>query len=393
MRDTFLPFALPSIGEAEIAEVVDTLRSGWLTPGPKTHRFEQEFAAFVGSRHALAVNSATAGLHLALDAIGLQPDDIVLTTPLTFTATAEVVRYFNARPMFVDICPKTMNLDAGKLAETLASLPANERARVRAVIPVHFGGQACEVADIMRIAGEAGLRVIEDAAHALPAQVAGRSVGAIGDLTVFSFYTTKTITTGEGGMITTDSDEYAERIKVMRLHGISRDAWNRYGEGGAWYYEVIAPGFKYNMPDLAAAIGIHQLARAEEFRAARQRLAERYTAAFEPLAEIETPVTLPDRLHAWHLYVTRLNLERLTLSRAQFIEALRERKIGTSVHFIPLHLQPYYRDTYGYQRGDFPEAEQTYDRSISLPIYPRMTNQDQQDVIDAVREVVEAHRR
>jgi dTDP-4-amino-4,6-dideoxygalactose transaminase len=194
-------------------------------------------------------------------------------------------------------------------------------------------------------------------------------------------------------MITTDSDDYAERIKVMRLHGISRDAWNRYGEGGAWYYEVIAPGFKYNMPDLAAAIGIHQLARAEEFRAARQRLAERYTAAFEPLGEIETPVTLPDRLHAWHLYVIRLHLERLTLSRAQFIEALRERKIGTSVHFIPLHLQPYYRDTYGYQRGDFPEAEQTYDRSISLPIYPRMTDQDQQDVIDAVQEVIEAHRR
>src|SRR6266851_1652019 len=388
MRDTFLPFALPSIGEAEIAEVVDTLRSGWLTTGPKTHRFERDFAAYVGSRHALAVNSATAGLHLALDAIGLQADDIVFTTPLTFTATAEVVRYFGARPMFVDIRPDSMNLDAEKLERTLAALPPEQRRKARAVIPVHFGGQACDMEEILRVAAAADLRVIEDAAHALPARVGGRLVGSIGDLTVFSFYSTKTITTGEGGMITTDSDEFAERIKVMRLHGISRDAWNRYGEGGSWYYEVVAPGFKYNMPDLAAAIGLHQLARAEEFRAARQRLAERYTEAFESLEEIETPAVLPDREHAWHLYVIRLRLERLTLSRAEFIEGLRERQIGTSVHFIPLHLQPYYRDMYGYGRGDFPEAERTYDRTLSLPIYPRMTDQDQQDVIEAVREIV-----
>jgi dTDP-4-amino-4,6-dideoxygalactose transaminase len=393
IRDTFLPFALPSIGEAEIAEVVDTLRSGWLTTGPKTHRFERNFAAYVGSRHALAVNSATAGLHLALDAIGLQADDIVFTTPLTFTATAEVVRYFGARPMFVDIRADSMNLDAEKLERTLAALSPEQRRRARAVIPVHFGGQACDMEEILRVAAAADLRVIEDAAHALPARVGGRLVGSIGDLTVFSFYTTKTITTGEGGMITTDSDEYAERIQVMRLHGISHDAWNRYGEGGSWYYEVVAPGFKYNMPDLAAAIGLHQLARAEEFRAARQRLAERYTEAFEPLEEIETPAVLPDREHAWHLYTIRLRLERLTLSRAQFIEALRERQIGTSVHFIPLHLQPYYRDRYGYGRGDFPEAERTYDRTLSLPIYPRMTDQDQQDVIDAVHEVVRSHRR
>jgi dTDP-4-amino-4,6-dideoxygalactose transaminase len=393
MRDTFLPFALPSIGEAEIAEVVDTLRSGWLTTGPKTHRFEGDFAAFVGSRHALAVNSATAGLHLALDAIGLRADEIVFTSPLTFTATAEVVRYFGARPMFVDIRPDTMNLDAEKLERALAALPLEQRRKARAVIPVHFGGQACDMDEILRVAAAADLRVIEDAAHALPARVGGRLVGSIGDLTVFSFYSTKTITTGEGGMITTDSDEFAERIQVMRLHGISRDAWNRYGEGGSWYYEVVAPGFKYNMPDLAAAIGLHQLARAEEFRAARQALADRYTEAFAPLEEIETPVSLPDRQHAWHLYVIRLQLERLTLSRAAFIEALRERQIGASVHFIPLHLQPYYRDMYGYRRGDFPEAESTYDRTISLPIYPRMTGQDQEDVIDAVREIVTRHRR
>src|SRR5947208_1545205 len=219
MRDTFLPFALPSIGEAEIAEVVDTLRSGWLTTGPKTHRFEEEFARFVGSRHALAVNSATAGLHLALDAIGLRPDDIVVTTPFTFTATAEVVRYFGARPLFVDICPDSMNLDPEKLAQALTALPREQRQRVRAVIPVHYGGQACEMGPILKIAGEHGLRVIEDAAHALPARIGGRLVGSIGDLTVFSFYSTKTITTGEGGMITTDSDDYAARIKVMRLHG------------------------------------------------------------------------------------------------------------------------------------------------------------------------------
>jgi dTDP-4-amino-4,6-dideoxygalactose transaminase len=393
MRNTFLPFALPSIGEAEIAEVVDTLRSGWLTTGPKTHRFEREFAAFVGSRHALAVNSATAGLHLALDAIGLKPDEIVFTSPLTFTATAEVVRYFNARPMFVDICPESMNLDTEQLERALTSLPLEDRRRVRAVIPVHFAGQACDMQEITRVAAAADLRVIEDAAHALPARVGGRMVGSIGDLTVFSFYSTKTITTGEGGMITTDSDEYARRIQVMRLHGISRDAWNRYGEGGSWYYEVVAPGFKYNMPDLAAAIGLHQLARAEEFRAARQRLAERYTAAFASVAEIETPITLPDRQHAWHLYAIRLRLERLALSRAQFIEELRKRNIGASVHFIPLHLHPYYRDTYGYCRGDFPEAERSYDRTVSLPIYPRMTDQDQQDVIEAVADIIRNYHR
>jgi dTDP-4-amino-4,6-dideoxygalactose transaminase len=393
MRNTFLPFALPSIGEAEIAEVVDTLRSGWLTTGPKTHRFEREFAAFVGSRHALAVNSATAGLHLALDAIGLNPDDIVLTTPLTFTATAEVVRYFGARPMFVDICPYTMNLDVEKLERALAELPPAERSRARAIIPVHFAGQACDMEEIMRVAAAADLRVVEDAAHALPSRLGGRMVGSIGDLTVFSFYSTKTITTGEGGMVTTDSDEWAKRIQVMRLHGISRDCWNRYGKGGSWYYEVVAPGFKYNMPDLAAAIGLHQLARAEEFRTARQRLAERYTAAFAPLDEIETPITLPDREHAWHLYVIRLRLEQLALSRAQFIEELLQRHIGASVHFIPLHLHPYYRDTYGYRRGDFPEAERTYDRTVSLPIYPRMTDQDQEDVIEAVFDIIRSHRR
>jgi dTDP-4-amino-4,6-dideoxygalactose transaminase len=392
-REEFLPFALPSIGEEEIGEVVDTLRSGWLTTGPKTHRFEREFAQFVGARHALAVNSATAGLHLALDAIGLGPDDIVLTSPLTFTATAEVVRYFGARPMFVDIEPDTMNLDPAKLAAALGALSKGERERVRAVIPVHFGGQACEMGDIMQLAEAEGLRVIEDAAHSLPARVDGRMVGSIGDLTVFSFYVTKTITTGEGGMVTTDSDAYAKRIQVMRLHGINRDAWNRYGEGGAWYYEVVAPGFKYNMPDLAAAIGIHQLAKAEAFRAARQVIAERYEAAFADLPEVETPVTRPGRLHAWHLYVIRLELDRLTLGRGEFIEALRERKIGSSVHFIPLHLQPYYRDTYTYCRGDFPEAERAYDRAVSLPIYPKMTEQDTQDVTDAVREIVEAHRR
>lgn len=392
MRERFLPFALPSIGEAEIAEVVDTLRSGWLTTGPKTHRFEREFAAFVGARHALAVNSATAGLHLALDAIGLRRGEIVITSPLTFTATAEVVRYFGARPMFVDIRPDIMNLDPTKLKQALAALPREERRRVRAVIPVHFGGQACDMDEILRIAAAADLRVVEDAAHALPARVGGRVIGSIGDLTVFSFYSTKTITTGEGGMVTTDSDEYAERIQVMRLHGISRDAWNRYGEGGSWYYEVVAPGYKYNMPDLAAAIGLHQLARAEEFRQARERLAQRYTRAFAEVEEIETPVALPDRQHAWHLYVIRLRTERLALSRAQFIEALRERQIGASVHFIPLHLQPYYRDKYGYRRGDFPEAERAFDRAVSLPIYPRMTDQDQQDVIDAVREIITAGR-
>jgi len=392
MTDKFLPFALPSIGEEEIAEVVDSLRSGWVTTGPKTARFEREFAAYVGAKHALAINSATAGLHLALEAIGIGPGDLVATTPYTFTATAEVIRYLGADPLFVDIDPATFNIDVGQLATTLAD--PQYAGRIKAIIPVHFAGLACDMVRIGQLAAQHGVPVIEDAAHALPTTFGGRLIGSFSKATVFSFYATKTITTGEGGMVTTDDDALAARIKTMRLHGINRDVWDRYtSTKPSWYYEVVAPGFKYNLTDIAAALGIHQLAKAESFRARRAEIGAQFDAAFRDL-----PLTLPPHapagdLHAWHLYVLRLDLDRLQIDRDTFIEQMAARGIGTSVHFIPLHLQPYWRDRYGLQPQNFPAADATFRRAVSLPIYPGMSDGDVARVIAAVRAIVEAARR
>jgi dTDP-4-amino-4,6-dideoxygalactose transaminase len=386
--DSFIPFARSAISEAEIDEVVACLRSGWITTGPRVARFEQEFAAFVGARHALAVNSATAGLHLALEAVGVGPGDVVVTSPFTFTATAEVVRYFGAELAFADVDGATLNLDPARLAEALE----RNRGRVKAVVPVHYGGLACDMRAICALAAAHGVPLVEDAAHAIPTTFGGRPIGTFGFATVFSFYATKTLCTGEGGMVTTDDDAAAKRMKVMRLHGIDRDAWDRYTtKGAAWHYDVVAPGFKYNMTDVAAAMGIHQLARAESLRRRREAIAMRYFGAFAGL-----PLQLPARaapgdVHSWHLFPIRLDLGRLTLDRAQFIERMRDAGVGTSVHFIPLHLMKYWRDRYGLSPGDFPVASAAYERIVSLPIYPDMTDAQVGRVIEAVRGILERH--
>ena len=386
MRTQFLPFHLPSIGDEEIRAVSETLRSGWLTTGVKTKEFESGFADFVGARHAMALNSCTAGLHLALEAIGLKEGDEVIVPTMTFAATAGVVCYFNARPVLVDCERDTFNIAPDQIERAVTN-------RTRAIIPVHIGGQPCDMDRIFEIARRHHLRVIEDAAHALPAAYKGRRVGTLGDITCFSFYATKTLTTAEGGMVTTENAEWADRIRCMSLHGMSRDAWNRYAAEGSWYYEVVAPGFKYNMPDVLATIGIEQLRKCTQFQAARRRCATLYGQVLSGREEVLLPVAVPACDHAWHLYVIRLGLEGLTIGRNRFIEELKSRNIGTSVHFIPLHRHPYYRDTFGYAPADFPNAEWVYERSISLPIYPDLTDDDVLSVAEAIRDVVDAYRR
>jgi dTDP-4-amino-4,6-dideoxygalactose transaminase len=385
-RATFLPFALPHITQAEIDEVVDTLRSGWLSTGPKTKRFEREFAAAVGSPHAVAVSSATAALHLALDALRLGPGDEVIVPVYTFTASAAVVVHCGARPVFVDVDPRTCNLDPARFKAAITP-------RTRAVIVVHIGGLPAEMDAILAIARAHHIAVVEDAAHAFPARYRGRMVGTIGDLTAFSFYATKTLATGDGGMLVTANAEYAARATLMALHGMSRDAWKRYTTEGSWRYEVLEAGFKYNMTDLAAAIGLHQLARRDWLLARRRAIAARYTAAFAEMSELETPPDPDDVEHAWHLYPLRLHLERLAIGRDAFITALTAANIGTSVHFIPLPLHPYYRDTFQLAPEDFPAALSAYQREISLPIYPSMTDEDVADVIAAVTAIVADNRR
>jgi len=380
----FLPFALPLIGQEEIAEVIDTLSSGWLTTGPKVARFENDFSDFIGAKYALAVNSATAGLHLALETIGVRAGDKVITTPYTFTATAEVIRYLGADPVFVDIDPTTFNIDPSKIEQQLI-----RHKNVKAIIPVHFAGQACEMEFIVDIAKSYNCAVVEDAAHALPATNKGQLIGTIGDITVFSFYVTKTITTGEGGMIVTNNENYNDGMKMMRLHGINKDVFNRYvSDTPSWYYEVVAPGYKYNMPDIAASIGIHQLKKVTDLYKRRKWIAERYTHGLTGL-----PIKLPfiknsTDIHSWHLYVIQLELEKLCIDRNRFIELMSDFGIGTSVHFIPLHIQPYWRNRYGFKPDDFPIAFDVYSRVVSLPIYPKMTNLDIENVILAVQSIL-----
>lgn len=392
MNKAYLPFALPEIGEEEVEEVVDSLRSGWLTTGKKCKQFEAEFANFVDSSNALAVNSATSGLHLALEAIGIGPGDKVITTPYTFTATAEVVRYLGADPVFVDIDPRTFNIDPLKVDSLLQSFAGCSKDLPKAIIPVHFAGQACDMDLIVDLAKKYSLKIVEDAAHALPTTYKGRMIGTIGDMTVYSFYVTKTIATGEGGMVVTDNSEYAQRISTMRLHGINRDVFDRYtSDKPSWYYEVVAPGFKYNMTDIAASIGIHQLRKANSFQARRQWIAQQYNTAFADLP-LKTPfIARPNDIHSWHLYVVQLDLEKLTIGRDRFIELMSKEGIGTSVHFIPLHIQPYWRERYNLKPDDFPITYDVYRRAVSLPIYPKMTDGDVERVINAVSDILAKH--
>jgi dTDP-4-amino-4,6-dideoxygalactose transaminase len=379
----FLPYSLPDIGDEEIAEVVDSLRSGWLTTGPKTRQFEKDFAAYLGSEvEAVAVSAATAGLHLALEACGIGPGDEVITTTYTFTSTAEVIRYLGADPVFVDIDPHTLNIDVSLIEDAITP-------RTKAIIPVHFAGLACDMNEIISLARKYNLKVVEDAAHALPSSYHGQLIGTLeSDVTVFSFYATKPLATGEGGMVATRNKEIADRCRVMRLHGINRDAFDRYiADKPSWYYEVIAPGFKYNMTDLAASVGIHQLKKLNSMQAKREAMADRYNKAFNGL-----PLTLPaspliNDFHAWHLYVIRLN-NNAKISRDDFIAEMFRRGIGCSVHFIPLHLHPYWRDTYNLKAEDFPCAYDAFKRAVSLPLYTRMTEEDQERVINAVVELL-----
>ena len=389
----FLPFALPEIGEEEIQEVANCLRSGWLTTGPKTRQFETDFEAMLNAAgggvaagnqpvQAIAVNSATAGLHLALEAIGIGPGDEVIVPTHTFTATAEVVRYLGADPVFVDVLPGSLNIDPALVRAAITN-------KTKAIMPVHFAGLAADMSAIVSIAQEHGLKVVEDAAHALPCVVNGVAVGNLQtDAAVFSFYANKTITTGEGGMVVSRNPEIIKRCKTMRLHGINRDVFDRFtSKAPSWYYEVVAPGFKYNLTDLASALGIHQLKKAELFRAKRQAIVDQYNAAFKNL-----PVVLPqgaatNGLHSWHLYVLRLS-DQCPLTRDQFVEALYSQGIGCSVHYIPLHLQPYWRDTYKLKTEHFPVSQKAYERMVSIPLYSKMTQSEIDRVIQAIQSIL-----
>jgi len=382
MESIFIPFHRPSIGKEEIDAVTRVLESKWLTTGPVTQSFEHEFAHYVGSKYALAVNSCTAALQLALDAIGLRPGDEVLLPTYTFTATAEVVTYFGARPVLCDSVSGGFNIDPADAARKISSA-------TRAIIPVHIAGEPCDLAAIQSLADANDLHVIEDAAHALPATCCGKRVGSISELTAFSFYATKTITTGEGGMLTTDNEDYVRRAREMRLHGISGDAWKRYSREGSWYYEVLHAGYKLNMTDMQSALGLAQLKKADEFASARRELAEFYSEQLSGIEELKLPpTTSEDTEHSWHLYILRLNSELLSADRSVFVEQLKRMGIGTSVHFIPLHLHRYYRETHGYADGDFPNAEDAYGRCFSLPIYPDLTVSERKRVVRSVQQVV-----
>jgi len=377
----FLPFALPEIGDEEIAEVVDALKSGWVTTGPKTKRFEQDFTAFLGdpALESIAVNSATAGLHLALEALGIGPGDEVITTTHTFTATAEVVRYLGADVKLVDIDPATLNIDPALVEAAITP-------RTKCIIPVHYAGLAVDMPRILDIARRHGLKVVEDAAHALPTTVGGQLIGTLGsDATVFSFYANKTMTTGEGGMLVTRDPELAKRAKVMRLHGMNRDAFDRFtAKVPSWYYEIVAPGFKYNLTDIAAALGLHQLKRVQGFQKKRVELAAALNAGLAGLPLVLPPDAPAGDLHSWHLYVVRL-ADDAPVSRDVFIERMFAAGIGCSVHYIPLHLQPYWRDRYGLTPEQFPHSQHAYERMVSLPLYTRMGAAEVERVVAAAR--------
>ena len=402
-----VPFFRPEITDSEVNEVVTALRSGWLTSGPRVKQFEREFGLAVGAPYAVALNSCTAALHLAVEALGLKAGQAVLVPTMTFAATAEVVRYMGAFPVLVDCDPETFNLDlvdAGRKLEALraqrlrAEIPRG--AQAVGIIPVHVGGLMLDASRVQAFAAENDLWIVEDAAHAFPAswrsssdepwQRCGQGTAAI---SCFSFYANKTITTGEGGMATTADAELAERMRLMSLHGLSKDAWDRYSGGRSWDYRIVAPGYKYNMTDMAAALGIHQLRRAEQMRLAREAIAARFFAALEDVEELELPAQNDDRIHSWHLFPVRLRLERLAIDRNAFIDALKSAGVGCSVHWRPLHLHDYYQETFGWQADDFPVATAVWERLVSLPLFPAMREEEVEHVIDVVSEICRANRR
>ena len=399
-----VPFFRPQIDEPEIAEVVATLRSGWLTTGPKVRRFEADFAAAVGAPYAIALNSCTAALHLALEALDVKAGDVVLVPTMTFAASAEVVRYLNAIPLLVDCDPVTFNVDLNDAARKIAAMRAGRFAAIPpaaplvGIIPVNVAGLMVEVDAVKAFAREHGLWIVEDAAHSFPASWRAnpssdwvRCGDDTADVTCFSFYANKTITTGEGGMATTSSAALAERMRIMSLHGLSLDAWARYSGGNTWDYRIIAPGFKYNLTDVAAAIGIHQLARAEAMRLEREAVAVRYLEVLGEIDELELPAVNPDRIHSWHLFPIRLRLDRLSIDRNLFMSQLKERGVGCSVHWRPLHLHPYYQETFGWGEDDCPSASATWLRLISLPIFSGMRHDELDHVASVLRDLCAMH--
>src|SRR5213083_2446483 len=384
-RSEFLPFSRPVFGEEEIHEVVDTLRSSWITTGPKTGRFESEFAAYLQAPGALALNSCTAALHTALVTLGIGAGDEVITTPMTFSASVNVIEHVGARPVLVDVEPDTLNIDAGQVEAAITP-------RTRAILAVHYAGHPVDLDALRALASAHRLALVEDAAHALPARYKGRLIGGGYNAVAFSFYATKNLTTAEGGMLTGDP-EFLARARMVSLHGMSREASTRYQQGGSWFYEVMLPGFKYNMTDIQAALGIWQLRKLARHQERRRAVVAQYDNAFGDDPALELPVTRPEVEHAWHLYVLRLRPEVLRIDRGRFIRELADRNIGSSVHFIPVHLHPYYRDRYAYAAERFPVAYENYQRMLSLPLNPRLTDHDVADVIEAVLDVARRFRR
>ncbi len=382
-------FHEPLIEEEELDEIKNTLKSGWITTGNKVSIFENNFSAFIKAPKALAVSSATDAMQIALATYGIGQGDEVITTTMTFCSTIHVIEHVGAKPILVDVEPEQLTIDPEKIEKAITK-------RTKAIMPVHLYGHPCRMDEIIEIAKKRSLVIIEDAAHALPAYHDGRIIGSpikgVKWATCFSFYATKNITTAEGGMITGDED-FIEKARIWSLHGMSKDAWKRYSEAGSWYYEVIAPGYKCNMTDIQASLGLHQLKKLDRFQKRRNEIASRYSEAFKRLEEIQVPTVRKGCIHAWHIYAIRLNLEMLKINRDQFIEKLKEKGISTSVHFIPNHFQPYYRDKYGFKPDDFPVAYKEYFRLVSLPIYPKMSDEDVEYVIQSVCEIIKEYRK
>lgn len=382
----FLHYNKPWLDEKEEIEIIDALRSGWISRGPKTSEFEKRFAEYLGVKHAIALNSCTAGLHISLLCADIKPGDEVIVPSFTFCATANTVIHCGAKPIFVDIDPETLCIDANKIEGEITP-------KTKAIVPVHYAGLSCDMDKITAIAQKYNLFVSEDAAHAIYSTYKGKNIGTISDTTSFSFYATKNLATGEGGMITTNNDEIAEKVRIMSLHGMSRAAWNRYNKGGSWYYEVEYPGFKYNMTDLQAALGLHQLAKLETMQNIRTKYAQMYNEAFKDLPGITIPKQVEGNRHAWHLYTLRINHDILSINRNEFIEKLNELDIGTSVHFIPVHMHPYYRKTFGCNEGDLPVTEKIFNEILSIPLYPGMTEDDVEYIINSIKTIVNKNSR
>lgn len=387
IRDTFIPYNLPDITDQEVEAVAETVRSKWLAKGPRTMQFEKEFAEYVGARYAVAMNSCSAALHVALLAQNLQPGDEVITTPMTFASTANTIVHAGATPVFADIDYTTGCIDPDEVAKKITP-------RTRGIVPVHYSGQVCDLDKLYDLADRHGLFVSEDAAHALCSRYKGRLIGhKLHDTASYSFYATKNLATGDGGMLVTDNEEIANRARVLSGQGMSQNAWNRYAKGGKWRYDICEFGFKYNMFDIQAALGLTQLHRLEDMQRARLRIAKLYQEEFSKIDACDPPVVPEYAEHCWHLYVLRIRPELLTIDRDRFIEELNARNVGTSVHFIPVHLMSIYRDTFGFKEGDFPNAEKHFDRLISLPLYPSLSMEDAQYVVDAVRDIVTKYHR